>query len=51
MNPKNYPNNVKILNKQNKKYQIISMEAKLENFKEEPNKTYTQKIKDTKMIK
>jgi hypothetical protein len=36
MNQKNYPNNIKILNK---KYQIISMEAKLENFKGEPNKT------------
>ena len=31
--PKNYPNNIKILNKQNKKIsQIIFMEAKLKNI-------------------
>jgi len=37
---KNYLNNTKILDKQNKKIsQIIFMEAKLKNFKGKPNKT------------
>jgi len=37
---KTYQNNAKILNKQNKKIsQIISMKAKLEDFKRKPNET------------